>query len=350
MPDSLSSTITDAATPTPQPSDSIETSQAEDISSGEAIAIQETSAGYLLPAGLLPAEGWLGIGAGAGLLLGLGAAALSGKLRRRKKARPFPSTESISSASQPESGLRVEKLHQQGARDGQQDCFSVSPEDLLPTHGLLCAVADGMGGLSDGDRVSQAAVSAVMNCFYTQGGSPGNPQELLLTLLSRANLAVNQLLGPDGANLSGSTMVLGLVRDSRFYWLSVGDSRIYLYRGGALLQLNREHVYRQELYLQAVNEGSSVPMACQHQNAGGLTSFLGMGQLKYVDIPSQPIDVLPGDMFLLMSDGVYNALPGSELPDLLAAAPEDTAQAIGEAVAAKGYRNQDNYTAVIIRA
>ena len=346
MSEPMSSPITDTATPTPQLPGNDEASQAgADIPAGESIAGQETAAVSLLPAGILPAEGWLGIGAVTGLLLGLGAAALLGKLRGRKKGAASSRAENTSSASAP----RVEKLHQQGARSGQQDSFSVSPEDLLPTHGLLCAVADGMGGLSDGDRVSQTAVSAVMNCFYTEGGSQGDPQELLLTLLSRANTAVNQLLGPDGANLSGSTLVLGLVRDSRFYWLSVGDSRVYLYRGGALLQLNREHVYRQELYLQAVNEGSPVPQAGQRQNSGGLTSFLGMGQLKYVDVPAQPIDVLPGDMFLLMSDGVYNALPGSELPGLLAAAPEDAAQAIGEAVAAKDYRNQDNYTAVVIR-
>lgn len=335
--------------PEPSASPIVETPAPQAVEGGE---VQSSQTAASVPSTFPeppPAGSWLdiGAGAGAGLVLGIGAMALAAKLRGHHKGKP---KKELSQPSGTAPRLRVEKLHQQGARDSQQDSFSVSPEDLLETHGLLCAVADGMGGLSDGDKVSQAAVSAVMNSFYTEGGSPGDPQELLLTLLSRANQAVDQLLGPDGANLSGSTLVLGLVKEGRFYWLSVGDSRIYLYRGGSLIQLNREHVYRQELYIQAVNEASPIPLAGQCQNAGGLTSFLGMGLLKYVDIPAGPVDVLPGDMFLLMSDGVYNALPGGELPDILASRPEDAATAIGNAVAAKGYRNQDNYTAVVLRA
>lgn len=61
--------------------------------------------------------------------------------------------------------VRVGKLHQQGAREGQQDCFGVSDESLVPTHGLLAVVADGMGGLSGGERISQLVVQAVLDAF-----------------------------------------------------------------------------------------------------------------------------------------------------------------------------------------
>lgn len=364
MPDSSSSEVFDMdsqleseAPVSSQPESGPEASQQEPVDEevvssqpGNEMVLSPSPGGseMLLPPGLLPTEGWMGIGAVLGVLLGIGAAVLFHSLRRGHKTdiAAFPKTELI---VQDTPKMLVEKLHQQGARSSQQDSFSVSPEELLPTHGLLCAVADGMGGLADGDKVSQTAVTAVMNHFYTQGRAGGSPQELLFSLLAEANMAVNQLLGPEGINSSGSTLVLGLVQDGKFCWLSVGDSRICLYRGGTLYQLNREHVYRQELYLQAVNEGGSVQAAGQQQNAGGLTSFLGMGVLKYADTPAQPIDVLPGDVFLLMSDGVYNALPGTELPDLLAEGPENIAEAIGQAVAAKGYHNQDNYTAVVIR-
>ena len=75
-----------------------------------------------------------------------------------------------------------------------------------------------------------------------------------------------------------------------------------------------------------------------------------MGRLKYVDIPAAPVEVLPGDMFVLMSDGVYNALDERELISALSRQAQSAADEIKRAVTAKGYRTQDNFTAVIIEA
>lgn len=281
------------------------------------------------------------------IALAAGVAALAIGLvlwRRRRRTAPL---EEAHAAPAP-SGTpvpQVGKLHAQGKRDSQQDCFSVSAPELWNSHGLLAVVADGMGGLKDGDQVSQTAVQAMINSFYDLQGEPAS---LLLTLLERANQAVNDLLGPEGRNKSGSTLVAGLIRDEQFYFLSVGDSRICLYRNGNLLPLNREHVLRQDLLVQAVNGEQSLQEAAAHPSAGGLTSFLGMGRLRQVDLPSQPVSIQPGDRFLLMSDGVYNALSSQELAELLDQDPQQAAQAIGQAIEAKGYANQDNYTAVIL--
>lgn len=73
-----------------------------------------------------------------------------------------------------------------------------------------------------------------------------------------------------------------------------------------------------------------------------------MGKLKYVDIPACPIQIRPGDRFILMSDGIYNALTDDELKACLRKPPEEAAKCIGEAIEEKGYSSQDNYTAVIL--
>lgn len=239
----------------------------------------------------------------------------------------------------------VEKLHELGARKNQQDCFAVSPPELAKEHGLLMVVADGMGGLSDGDKISQAAVSAALNAFFSIDGTP---EQVLIGLLTYANRAVYRLSGSDGALTGGTTILMGLLKDNMFHYLSVGDSRICLYRDGQLYQLNREHVYRMDLALSAVNGEIGIGEVYSHQKGDGLTSYLGMGTLKYIDLPAKPLAVLPGDKIILMSDGVYNALTTEEFTAALDAGTGKAAAALDLAIKSKGYARQDNYTALIL--
>lgn len=263
----------------------------------------------------------------------------------KKGKRPSGASDSEMNGAASELEISVGKLHAQGKRASQQDSFFVSSVEMLPALGLLAVVGDGMGGLADGDRVSQTAVSAIADHFYNM---KGEPMLLLLALLEQANRAVNNLLGPSGRSKSGSTLVAGLAKEGKFYYTSVGDSRICLYRKGILYQLNREHIFRNDLLLQSVNADKTFLASVADKSGAGLTSFLGMGKLKYVDIPARPVDILPGDRFILMSDGVYNALSDEELKLCLDKTPEDAAQCIGAAIESKGYMSQDNYTAVIL--
>lgn len=241
----------------------------------------------------------------------------------------------------------IGRVHERGARPSQQDSFAVSPPELEEERGLLLVLADGIGGLADGDKASQTAVNEMMNGFCTAEGSP---EIVLLDLLRRANEAVNGTLGAEREGKSGSTLVAALLRDGWFHWISVGDSRIALLRGGVLHPLNREHVFRRELLLAAINGVGSLEDAMQNPRAAGLTSYLGMGVLRHVDIPAEPVRVLPGDRFVLMSDGVTNALEREELEELLSLPAEQAAEAVRIAVEAKDYPGQDNYTAIILEA
>lgn len=308
----------------PTPSDSVET--------GELIETPPPVPNDPEPLGLLTC-----ISFGVAALFAIATAVLAILLfraRRRKKVPSVQATEQIS----------IGKLHEIGGRKSQQDCFAVSPVDLAGSHGLLAVVADGMGGLADGDKVSQAAVATFLDGFFSAQGEPG---QILLSLTEQANRTVNRMLGSN-IGKSGSTLVAGLVRNGWFHYISVGDSRICLYRDGVLYQLNREHIYCHELSIQAVNGIGTLQGAASHPNAAGLTSFLGMGQLKYIDIPAQPIAVQPGDKFILMSDGVYNALSREELSGALNGTAVQSAEELGRLIQGKAYQNQDNYTAVIL--
>ena len=203
--------------------------------------------------------------------------------RRRKKAAAR-----LVRPSEPVTAIHVGKLHDQGAREYQQDNFGISDERTFSTTGLLAVVADGMGGLADGDRVSAALVETALDGFmYSQ--RQGTPEQVLLTLTQWGVQEVNRLLGPENYRKSGSTLVMGLIRGNLFSWISVGDSRICLYRSGQLLQLNREHDFKQQLILQAVNGEIPLQDVYTDKRSGRLVSFLGMGQLEQIDLPVEPL-------------------------------------------------------------
>lgn len=267
------------------------------------------------------------------------------KQKKRKGALSMESA--LPLTEKPVEAVQIGKLHEQGERSGQQDCFGVSDESLIQTRGLLAVVADGMGGLSDGDKVSTAAVETILDNFLLYQGKC-TPEQQLLMLAQNAVESVNNLLGPTGFSKSGSTLVMGLLRESTFSFLSIGDSRICLYRHGILMQLNREHIYKNKLALDAVNGEIALPDVYGDSRGSGLISFLGMETLQYIDFPAEPVRLISGDKLLLMSDGVYNALDTEELERCLETTPEEAAEQIREAIQEKGYTNQDNYTAVII--
>lgn len=243
--------------------------------------------------------------------------------------------------------IKVGKLHGQGARSYQQDSFGISDPGLLAGSGLLAVVADGMGGLSDGDKISTAVVETALDGFtYSQG--QGTPEQVLLTLTQWSVREVNRQLGPDRYRASGSTMAMGLIRDGRFSWVSVGDSRICLYRSGQLIQLNREHDLKQKLALQAINGEIPLQEVYTNKQRDGLVSFMGMGALDQVDLPSNPLTLLPGDQLVLMSDGVYNALEQAEICAALDKGAEAAPAELEQMIQSKAYPDQDNYTAVIL--
>lgn len=242
--------------------------------------------------------------------------------------------------------VAVGKVHGQGARDYQQDSFGISDPSRLQSHGILAVVADGMGGLQHGDKISAAVVETILDGFlYSQG--QGTPEQALLTLTQWAVQKVNGILGPGQYRSSGSTLAMGLIKDNVFSFVNIGDSRICLCRNGCLIQLTREHDFKQTLALQAVNGEIPLQDVYTDKRKDGLVSFLGMGPLEQLDLPAGPLALRPGDQLLLMSDGVYNALSDQELLKALGAG-SNAPQALEAAILQKGYQNQDNYTAVIL--
>lgn len=186
-------------------------------------------------------------------------------------------------------GWRSRGASQQGlARAENQD----SLVDLEPAG--VFAVADGMGGHHDGGFASRTVTAALAG--IADGSSSLELQTALVEeAMASANAALRQHAeGLSGHAIVGSTVVVLVVRDGRAVGLWAGDSRIYLRRGDALVQLTQDHVAT---------------------GSGALTRAVGGAHSLALD--RFLIAVLPGDTFLLCSDGLTKGLTDGEIARLL---------------------------------
>ena len=276
------------------------------------------------------------------------------KRKRRLKGNAVQPTEATETApllvlpeGQPERTdyVKVGKLHNIGKRGTQQDSFGVA--DIYG--GVLAVVADGMGGLSDGDKVSQKIVRTMLQdaARLKQGYKE---EYLLYQMLSNANQEVLRMCRDLDSSRSGSTVVAVLAEKDSFHWISVGDSRIYLFRDGRLVQVNKDHIYERELLQKAVNKEIAFSEVQADKQRKRVTSFIGMGRLKYVDGSLYPVGVKKGDKVLLMTDGVFHTLSEQEICMVLAESENagEAAAIMEQRILTKQHPKQDNFTMVIL--
>ncbi len=232
-----------------------------------------------------------------------------------------------------------------GARNDQQDSYGVSEPSAYAQTGVMAIVADGMGGLANGRAVSSSLVRTFQEGFRYAGPAT-DAGDMLLDLATRANSSVNTMLR--GQERSGSTLVAAVIRGGMLHFLTVGDSRIYLYRGGALLQLNREHIYQEELAVKAMNQVVSLQQVKGDRQAHSLTSYFGIGKIPAMDRNYEGIKLVDGDKLLLASDGVFGTLTQAQMEAAMGQNVQDAARTLGDWVLSANRPHQDNNTAVVL--
>lgn len=300
--------------------------------------------GYLPAIGAYPVTNAMVLAA-LGVVLALLAAVLLAARKKKKPQQTLPAPVTVAVPPASPKGIRAAYHQHIGARQDQQDSCTYSDPALYSQQGMLAVVADGMGGLANGKAVSAALVR-----IFDEGFHRANPQcssaDLLLELAVRANSQINQMLR--GQERSGSTLVAAVIRKGYLHFLTVGDSRIYLCRGGGLIQLNREHIFQEELAVKALNQAVALNQVRSDRQAHALTSYFGIGRIPYLDRNDEGIKLKEGDRILLASDGVFGTLKAAQLEAALSGDVQEAANQIGEMIRAVDKPYQDNNTAVIL--
>ncbi len=240
-----------------------------------------------------------------------------------------------------------------GAREVQQDRFGFSDlrDEAFRRHGgLLAVVADGIGGLEQGEAASQAAVQTFLDAYGRKA-----PEETIPDALQRALREANQAVYEMGCGTGapgdiGTTLVAAVGHEDKLFWISVGDSHILLAREAQLTLLNQEHVYGRALR-ERVDAGEiGEEEAGRHPDRGSLTSYLGMAELAEVDRTVRPLPLKEGDRILLASDGLSKTLEPKEILGMLEGAAQEVAAKLVAAALGKKRPHQDNITVIVLNA
>ena len=223
----------------------------------------------------------------------------------------------------------------------------------------LFIVADGMGGHASGEVASHLAVHEFRNAVdagkdvverFSRADATVRPQEILALLEAAMQAAGHAIYHkgqaePEKRGMGTTTSAL-LIAGDRGFIAHVGDSRIYMLRGGQVVQLTEDHSLVNELIRRGriTREGLDGSPYKAYKNA--VTRAVGV----YETVQGDTIDfeILPGDQFLLCSDGLHTYLDDQRIFDLLKGddITELPRRLVDHANTSGGH---DNITAVIVR-
>jgi serine/threonine protein phosphatase PrpC len=219
----------------------------------------------------------------------------------------------------------------------------------LPEQGLFC-VADGMGGTFGGEVASQAAVEGLQHEFANFDGE-GRARSLdertgaVRKALNDSSSWIRNHADEMGVTGTGTTAVV-LVFDPnhprRAVALHAGDSRAYRYRQGKLQQITMDHSV-------AAAAGVKSDKALPAMFRGVLTRAVGLE--KQVMLEETPVDVEPGDLFMLCSDGLTKMVPDKNLARMIKDQGVDNLPALAKLMvdAANAAGGEDNTSVVLVR-
>jgi protein phosphatase len=242
-----------------------------------------------------------------------------------------------------------------GTREYQQDSLFVTdtvcsgPDGSLKAFGILC---DGMGGMKDGGNASSLVVHRLAGDIDALDSDEGIGAFFRNEIVMLDALVVAEC-GGEGQGSAGTTLTTAVVFGDKLYWASVGDSRIYIIRGDDIAQVNRDHNYRSMILMDHVRQGMmSIEDADRHPNREALVSFVGSGNVRYMDINANPFGLLNGDIALLCSDGLTKSLANEEIRDIVLENYGDVnaaAHALTLGAFDKGDGSKDNTSVILMQ-
>lgn len=205
-----------------------------------------------------------------------------------------------------------------GTRTYQED----AAEFCETEQGLFAAVCDGVGSRADGGASSRLCVSRFIEAF--QQGFSGSYPAFIVETAERIDREIYETFG----ERCGTTAVTVYLSGNALYWLSVGDSRLYIFRNGRLKQITTDHDYAYVIGLRLKkNLIDAAAYQAEQPKGSRLASYFGMNGIDIVDVSMQPLLLEQNDLLLLTTDGLYKKIGDEQIADILRLHPRPDAAA-----------------------
>ncbi len=242
-----------------------------------------------------------------------------------------------------------------GRRDYQEDAVAIDfPEE--EGRGFI-VLADGMGGHEAGDIASRLVVSEIAEYLkdrlYDEPPPAGTIPEILkeATLAANASIASYVRRNRSVAGM-GTTLVVPVLANRHLYWISVGDSPLYVFDGSELRQVNEDHSLAPQIDMM-VRTGMLDPESGRnHPDRNCLTSVLMGSAIARMDCSQPPLKLQPGHIVIVSSDGLQ-FLTNEEIHDIVKehqnAKSSDLVDALMTAVERLDDPDQDNVSFAVIK-
>jgi len=223
-------------------------------------------------------------------------------------------------------------------RNHNEDAFG-----YLADRGIF-VVCDGMGGAAGGEIASRLATDTVLE-HIAQRSDSASPQDLMHAAVLRANRAVHDRAESDpGLSGMGTTLVALLLTPPHALIAHAGDSRCYLFRNGRLTRQTHDH----SLVDEQIRLGTLTREEAEHSPFRSVITR-AVGTQPSVTPELLQIELEPGDLFLLCTDGLTREVDEDSIARLLEAGAnlDLTAHTLVEAANEAGGR--DNITCLLVR-
>ena len=224
-------------------------------------------------------------------------------------------------------------------------------------HGIF-VVCDGMGGAAAGEVASKIAVDTVLAYFRHDPGHPESPilgrrfegvsdqAAGLANAIQLANQAIQEAAaGNTGRFGMGSTIVAVRLNGNIFSIANVGDSRIYLVRGGGIQQLTSDH----SLVMEQVRRGL---LTIEEAESSKMQNVIvrALGSEDSVEPDLEDHEFVAGDALLLCSDGMSRYVTEEKMLEVASKAGSLIGACDELIEAAKSGGSDDNITCLLVRA
>ncbi|MEM9056479.1 MAG: protein phosphatase 2C domain-containing protein [Pseudomonadota bacterium] len=234
-----------------------------------------------------------------------------------------------------------------GHREDNQDAVDVFGNE----HATLLAVVDGMGGHSDGALAAQLACQTLRDAFGAVDMPIPDPRAFLRDSIVDAHSAIAGLgVGQPLEDRPRATCAVCLMQGDRAYWCHLGDSRIYLLRNQAVQRRTRDHSHVEVLLQEGLITEDQM---ATHPLRNFVEICLG-GEAEAPAVEVSPaVNLMPGDLMLLCSDGFWSGLAEADITAALDASGDDfdletALRDIAEAAVEANAPAADNTTAAAI--